>query len=124
MKPGGWVEQVEISSVSRSDDDSIPHGGALEKWTGLYDQIGEKLGITFRAAEVSFQSIKDAGFVNVTERIVKVPVGTWPKDKRLKAWGEWFHFFVLEGLEGFGLRSFTDVLGVRRYTPVRALSKS
>ena len=49
----------------------------------------------------------------MTERVVKLPVGTWPKDKRLKSWGGWFQYFWLEGLEGFTLRSFTDVLGVR-----------
>lgn len=96
-----------------SDDDTLPSGGALEKWAGYYDQIGENLGVTFRAAEVSFQSMKDAGFTNVTERIIKVPVGIWPKDKRLKTWGAWFEYFVLQGLEGFMIRSFTEVLGVR-----------
>lgn len=96
-----------------SDDDSLPREGALEKWAGYYDQVGEKLGINFRAAEVSCQSIKDAGFTNITERIIKVPVGTWAKDKRLKAWGAWFQYFVLQGLEGFMIRSFTEALGVR-----------
>ncbi|KAL2113201.1 hypothetical protein VUR80DRAFT_5108 [Thermomyces stellatus] len=58
-------------------------------WTVLYDQIGEaKIEITFRTAEVL----------------------TWAKDKRLKAWGQWFQFFVPEGLEGFSLRYFTNVL--------------
>lgn len=57
--------------------------------------------------------MEEAGFVNVTDRIVKVPLGTWPKNEKLKAWGEWFQFFALEGLEGFALRSFTDILGVR-----------
>lgn len=113
VKPGGWVEHVEQSSITRSDDDTIPPGGAVSKWTAYYDEIGEKLGINFRAAEASCQAMKDAGFTNVTERIIKVPQGTWPKDKRLKIWGQWFQYFVLEGLEGFVIRSFTDVLGVR-----------
>lgn len=98
-----------------SDDDSIPHGGALEKWPVLYDQVGERIGVTFRAAQLAAQSMRQAGLVNVAERIVKVPVGPWPKDKRLKTWGQWFQYFILEGLEGFGLRSFTDVLGVRPF---------
>ena len=54
----------------------------------------------------------DAGFTNVTERIVKVPNGSWPKDKRLKVWGQWFQYFVLQGLEGFTIRLLTEVLGV------------
>jgi hypothetical protein len=27
--------------------------------------------------------IREAGFVNVTERVLAVPVGTWPKDRKL-----------------------------------------
>lgn len=99
--------------MAMSDDDTLPPDGALKNGARYYDQIGERLGITFRAAEVACQSMKDAGFTNVAERINKVPVGTWAKDKRLKAWGAWFQSFVLQGLEGFVIRSFTDVLGVR-----------
>lgn len=121
VKPGGWVEQVDISLVTKSDDDSIPHDGAIAKWTSLYDQVGEKLGTTFRAAEASRPAIEAAGFQNITDRTVKVPVGPWAKNKRLKTWGEWFQFFVLEGLEGFGLRSFTNVLGLRRFLTCKCL---
>lgn len=112
VKPGGWIEQVETSVQARTDDDTIPHGGNVEKWPSLYKEVGEKIGVNFFAAELACSSMKDAGFVNVTERKVKVPVGTWPKDKRLKVWGEWFQYYSLQGLEGFALRAFTDVLGV------------
>jgi len=113
IKPGGWVEQVELSSVMRSEDGSIPGGSAIQRWTGLFDDIGDKLGITFRAAESAYPAITEAGFINVTQRIIKVPLGPWPKDKRLKSWGQWCRYFSLEGMEGFALRSFVDVLGVR-----------
>lgn len=104
---------MEINITSLSDDDTIPRGGALDQWAGLYDEVGKRIGVSFRAAQESFQAMKDGGFENVTERILKVPVGPWAKDKRLKTWGRWFQYFILEGLEGFGIRSFTDVLGVR-----------
>lgn len=106
------MEQVETSTIVQSDDDTMPADGALAKWAGFYDEIGEKLGVDFRAAESAYQAMKDAGLTNVTERIVKVPIGPWAKDKNLKAWGGWFGYFVLEALEGFVLRAFTDVLGV------------
>ena len=93
----------------------MPADGAGAKWAGYYDEIGEKLGVSFRAAEASCQAMKDAGFTNVVERIVKLPIGPWAKDKKLKAWGGWFAYFVLEGLEGFVLRMFTEVLEVCCY---------
>jgi len=109
------VEQIELSSSPRADDDSIPAGSALSRWPGLFNDIGDKLGISFRAAEEAREALTNAGFVNVTEHIIKVPLGPWPKDKRLKSWGQWCRYFSLEGLEGFALRSVVDVLGVRFY---------
>lgn len=78
--------------------------------------MGEKLGVSWHAAEEAYPAIKEAGFVNVTERVVKVPLGPWAKDKRLKVWGEWFQYYALEGLEGFIIRGATDVLGVRSFS--------
>lgn len=110
MKPGGWAEQIETTTTCQSDDGSMPADGAVAKWAGFYDEIGEKIGITFRAAEASCQAMKDAGFINVRERIIKLPVGPWAKDKQLKAWGAWFGYFILHALDGFVLRMFTEVL--------------
>ena len=115
MKPGGWVEQLETSAYTKTDDGTLPSGGAVERWPKLFREVGDKLGVTFLAADLAASAMKYAGFVNVTERVVKVPVGSWPKDKRLKTWGQWFEYYSLEGLEGFGLRAFTDILGVSYY---------
>lgn len=60
-------------------------------------------------------SHQGGGVEDLTGRTVKVL--TWAKDKRLKAWGQWFQFFVPEGLEGFSLRYFTNVLEVRPSPP-------
>ncbi|PKS11752.1 hypothetical protein jhhlp_001741 [Lomentospora prolificans] len=110
IRPGGWIEQVEISTITRSDDETIPPGGALERWTDIWIEVGEKLGMSFHAAEISSQAIQAAGFTNLHERIIKLPFGTWPKDKTLKAWGELYRHFLLQGIEGFALRSLTDIL--------------
>jgi hypothetical protein len=40
--------------------------------------------------------LKDAGFVDLNEAVEPVPIGTWPKDKRLKEVGKYYlvHFLV------------------------------
>jgi len=55
--------------------------------------------------------VRDAGFVNVTHKVVKLPVGPWPKNPALKEIGMLNVTQALEGLEGFTLRLFTGVLG-------------
>jgi hypothetical protein len=43
----------------------------------------EKLEFQGTLRHVSKGEVEQAGFVKVEERALKVPVGTWPKDKRL-----------------------------------------
>lgn len=111
--PGGWVEQVERSTIFRCDDNTIMPGSAMQRWGEIFGEVGEKLGLDFRAAENSYSAIRDAGFTSVAERVIKLPLGPWAKDKELKIWGTWYRHVLLEGIEGFALRSLTDVLGVR-----------
>ena len=47
--------------------------------------------------------ITNAGFIDVEEKKFKVPVGTWPKDPKLKELGQWNLLFCLEGLESWSL---------------------
>src|SRR5690606_36965868 len=51
----------------------------------------------------------DAGFVEVREHRVKIPGGTWPKDKMLKEIGSWAHEIISEGLEAYCMAFFTRV---------------
>jgi len=55
--------------------------------------------------------VRDAGFVNVREVRLKVPIGRWPKDERMKVWGVWNRVFLVDAAEGFALRGMTAHLG-------------
>ncbi|KAI5456603.1 S-adenosyl-L-methionine-dependent methyltransferase [Mariannaea sp. PMI_226] len=110
LKPGGWVEHVEISCITKSDDGTIKQGSALVTWVELFTKIGAALGKTFFACEEASAAIQHAGFVNIHERRVKLPIGTWPKDQHLKHWGAWNRQFLVQGLEGFSIRGMTDLL--------------
>jgi hypothetical protein len=112
LKPGGWVEQIELSSIARADDGTIAPDSPLVRWITVFEQMGEKLGKTFSACELARDAIERAGFVNVRERRIKVPIGTWPKDRDLKHWGAWNRMFLIQGLEGFAIRGLTALLGV------------
>lgn len=113
VRPGGWVEQVELSGQALSDDGTLKKDSALSKWWDVFSQIGEKVGKKFDASEVARESIQAGGFINVTEHSYKIPIGPWAKDKNHKLWGRWNRAFLLEGAEGFALQGLTDVLKVR-----------
>ena len=54
----------------------------------------------------------DAGFVDVVEEHFRWPVGSWPKDAKLKEIGKWNLINMLDGLEGFTVRLWTMALGM------------
>lgn len=55
--------------------------------------------------------VEDAGFANVTHRLLPIPTGTWPKDKKLKEIGAFDLVQFLEGLEAISLRTLTQLRG-------------
>ncbi|KAI1962327.1 hypothetical protein LOZ58_002664 [Ophidiomyces ophidiicola] len=110
LKPGGWFEQAEISVVAQSDDESIK-GTAIDHWGPLALKVGEKFGKSFRIAEEMTDLIKAAGFVNVTKHTFQWPIGTWPKDRKLKEIGAYNKLGWEEGLDGWAKFLFTKFLG-------------
>tara|TARA_R110002060_G_scaffold40647_2_gene52006 strand:- start:1389 stop:1721 length:333 start_codon:yes stop_codon:yes gene_type:complete len=54
---------------------------------------------------------EERGFEDVTEHVIKLPVNTWPKDKRLKLLGAWEMENLLSSLEGMVMRIFQKALG-------------
>jgi len=54
---------------------------------------------------------KAAGFKNVVHQKFKLPIGPWPQDPQLRQVGLLNLKQVLDGLEGFSLRLYCDVLG-------------
>jgi hypothetical protein len=82
----------------------------LKTWVKIFEQVGEKIGNPFFWNPAD--EFEKAGLKNITEKKVKVPIGTWAKDKDLKQWGAWNRQFLLQGLEGFSIRSLTELLGV------------
>ncbi|KLO85212.1 Uncharacterized protein LW94_5839 [Fusarium fujikuroi] len=109
LKPGGWIEHVELWGDARADDGTMSPDSPLKTWVKIFNQVAEKVGNPFfwNPADV----FEKAGLKNITEKKVKVPIGTWAKDKDLKQWGAWNRQFLLQGLEGFSIRSLTELLG-------------
>ncbi|EYB29126.1 hypothetical protein FG05_13857 [Fusarium graminearum] len=109
LKPGGWIEHVELWGNAMSDDGTMTEDSPLKTWVRIFDQIGEKIGNPFFWDPV--EAFQEAGLQNISERKVKVPIGTWPKNKDLKQWGAWNRQFLMQGLEGFSIRGLTELLG-------------
>ena len=118
------MEHVECSSIARSEDGTVKPDSALAQWVEVFKQVGEKTGKTFAICEIMPDVFKEAGYVNIKEHRMKVPIGTWPKDPHLKNWGAWNRHFLLQGLEGFSIRGLTELLGVSQDSTLLQLRSS
>ncbi len=58
--------------------------------------------------------LQDTGFVNVTERVLHVPIGTWPKNKVLKTVGLYWRTILLDGIQAIALGPMTRGLHWKR----------
>lgn len=110
LKPGGWFEQAEVGITAQSDDGSIK-GSAMARWGALGLEAGEKFGKSFRIEEEMPQFIERAGFVNVKRQTFKWPIGSWPKDTKMKKIGTFNRLGWEEGLDSWARYLFTNCLG-------------
>lgn len=130
LRPGGWVESFEASSVTSSDHAVIPPDSALGQWGRFFVEGGERLGRTFTVVEDDLQkkAMQAAGFVDIhvvdikvsrwghaagrkeTDMHVQRPLGPWPKDPALKEVGALSHLALDGDAEGYVLY-MASVLG-------------
>ncbi|UKZ82566.1 hypothetical protein TrVFT333_010358 [Trichoderma virens FT-333] len=73
MKPGGWVELQDVDGDVHSDDNTIPEDWPLKKFT-----------------EYMLEAFAKFGFVNIQHNYIKLPYGTWPKDKIMRLVGMYY----------------------------------
>ena len=73
--------------------------------TGVLSQIGRdpKPGLRLR------QLAEETGFQGIEERIIKLPIGPWPKDPKLKEVGMINQIQLLDALEAVSLKPLSIV---------------
>lgn len=111
-KPGGWVEWQHKHPWIVSDDNTLPENSAMQQWSKNVFEAAEKFGAPFGDTVRIKQRMEDAGFIDVQEHILKLPIGPWPKDKRLKKVGAFEVVNMVDGIEGLSFRLFSKALGM------------
>ncbi|KAF5027262.1 hypothetical protein F66182_635 [Fusarium sp. NRRL 66182] len=116
LKPGGWMELQEIYHCPHNAraGNPVPPGEhpVAQYWSNITEGLAA-LGVDFAAAAGGKLAAKmqAAGFINVTERVFHVPLGTWPKNKVLKTVGLYWRTILIDGLQAIALGPMTRGLG-------------
>ncbi|KAK1705378.1 S-adenosyl-L-methionine-dependent methyltransferase [Colletotrichum lupini] len=107
LKPGGW----NLQTLCTGENGSLkPDNAMVQMMDGLMEAC-EKIGRTMDPAPSFKRWTEEAGFQKVGEQRFKLPIGSWPRDARLKEVGTLMGVNFLEGVEAFTAALFKDVLG-------------
>jgi hypothetical protein len=69
------------------------------------NQLG--IDIEFSGNGQIAEMMRRGGFANVTERVFHVPIGTWPKNRKLKSVGLYWKTILLDGCQAIALGPMT-----------------
>ncbi|KAI1466586.1 S-adenosyl-L-methionine-dependent methyltransferase [Daldinia caldariorum] len=116
LKPGGWLELQEIYHFPMSSNNTLEEDHPVAQYWKYVDEGLESLGVNFRFSDEGRIAalMRQCGYVNVTERVFHVPIGTWPKNKILKSVGLYWKTILLDGIQAIALGPMTRGLQWRR----------
>ncbi|KAK4145769.1 S-adenosyl-L-methionine-dependent methyltransferase [Dichotomopilus funicola] len=116
LRPGGWFEMQEVFHfpLSASRTRPLPPDHPVVQYWTLINEGLTNLGITNFHGAANGQlaaMMRDVGFVNVTERVLQIPLGTWPKNKVLKTVGLYWRTILVDGMQAIALGPLTRGCG-------------
>ena len=105
------MESQEIYSTPYCDDGNMPADWPFMEWTRFSDNAAMEAHRPLRIANKMKRWYEQAGFVDVQEKVFKLPMNPRPKDKHLKTLGRMSEDNWLAGLGAFSMGPFSRFLG-------------
>ncbi|KAJ4407641.1 hypothetical protein N0V85_004347 [Neurospora sp. IMI 360204] len=88
LKPGGWVESVEVNPHVFSEDNTVKPDHALLRFHEVgCEVLSSRYGFEVDIAECLPELMQRIGFINVRQTVMHVPVGEWPRDQHQRIIG-------------------------------------
>ncbi|KAI5782973.1 S-adenosyl-L-methionine-dependent methyltransferase [Pyronema domesticum] len=102
LSPGGYFELVETTPDALCDDRTLPSDCSLRKALDYYQEGMKSAGRgNFVTPTILRERLEAAGFESVQVVTVKQPIGSWPKERRLKRIGALARLVYTAGLEAY-----------------------
>jgi hypothetical protein len=109
------MEQVEIDWAPQCDDDSLPTDSALSQWASklldAMDQYGRPMRVN---PEKTRQQLALAGFVDISETVIRACYNPWPEDATEKEAARWFNMGLSSGLTALSCAPMVRMLGMSK----------
>ncbi|KFG82526.1 hypothetical protein MANI_028243 [Metarhizium anisopliae] len=101
LEPGGWFESQEVDCNISCDDGTLDPGGPIVSWISDLILAADKMGRPTLLGPVLKRAYENVGFVDVQQRVYKMPLNSWPKNRYLKQVGLLWGHNLVEGLSAF-----------------------
>lgn len=111
LNPGCYFESQEYDAIVACDDGTLDPEGPLATWFRDLRVASDIMDRPVVLAANLRRYYEEAGFVDVQERIFKMPMNGWAKDELLKELGRMWERNFLTGLSGFSLTLFNRAFG-------------
>jgi trans-aconitate methyltransferase len=88
LQPGGWMEMQDVEFPIRCIDDTM-RGTSLERWAEALAVSTQNLGKDFQKTSLYRKYFIECGFVDVQEKRLAWPIGSWASNPKMKLLGAW-----------------------------------
>lgn len=113
LAPGGYVELQEADGEGYySEDGTFDKTGAFATFLDLLIGAAEAAGRPYVVAKNLKKLLEEVGFVDVQHTRLKLPIGLWPKNKKMKQLGAYGLALASAATEAYGLALCTRVLNL------------
>jgi hypothetical protein len=111
LEPGGWFESQEMDSTPLCDDNTFDPKSPVATWFNDLIEASSKLQRPAILGARLKEIYERVGFVDVHQRVFKMPINGWPEDQQLKQLGSMWAENLLDGVAGFSYQLFTKAFG-------------
>ncbi|RSL59645.1 hypothetical protein CEP53_005726, partial [Fusarium sp. AF-6] len=111
LAPGGYIELQAAYTRWLSDDGTAEKAKNAQSWLKTLLEGTAKFGKSLECAVNWKEKLEAAGFTDVQQDIRKLPIGSWPKDPKLKEMGRFQGIQQVQAVESYSPRVFSTVLG-------------
>ncbi|KAL1876134.1 hypothetical protein Plec18167_005397 [Paecilomyces lecythidis] len=111
LKPGGYFEFDGCYPISLSEDNTHEKAENFLFWIKEIRAAANKFGKTLDNVPRWKEKMKQAGFVEVTEFVARLPLRPWAKDDKLREIGRYQQVQQIQSVESYTPAFFSRVLG-------------
>ncbi|KAI1353487.1 tam domain protein [Xylaria sp. FL0043] len=115
LEPDGWFEAQELLPSLGCDDGSMPADYAPNLLFNDLEDCARREQRPLDIAKTYKQGLINAGFVDVTQQVYKIPINGWARSRNWKTLGDLWNVNCLDAIQGVAMALLHRARGLKRH---------